>query len=193
MQFFIKASDEPLLVVQLTAAAEGKPSLHLSFCSVATFSFTHKETAEHRQKPLFQTEPFLLPQESSSRSISPPCTTATSQHLLPRWCQRWRPSVGKAPNPCPIAAWPWRRRVAQTSSALPRGHLLTTVRTVPSIFITGFSVAGFTDPPLFLQQTSTTLGWLRPFSPTSSSSFGSFPLASCPRTALETGRSRTST
>lgn len=49
------------------------------------------------------------------------------------------------------------------------------------------------DPPVLLRQTSTTPGWLRPFSPTCWSSSGSRPRASYLPTAPEIGRSRTST
>lgn len=62
------------------------------------------------------------------------------------------------------------------------------------IFYTGFRVGRFSlTLPLLLRQTSTTPGWLRPFSPTSWSSSGSCPRASCLPTAPEIGRSRTST
>lgn len=98
---------------------------------------TNGATAECREQRLPQIEFVLSPQESSSRSISPLCTTAMSPSPSPLCCPRWQPSAGKNIRPaasfhtwslCPTAVWLWPRWTAPTSSALPKGLLLMMVR-----------------------------------------------------------------
>lgn len=56
---------------------------------------TNGATAECREQRLPQIEFVLSPQESSSRSISPLCTTAMSPSPSPLCCPRWQPSARK--------------------------------------------------------------------------------------------------
>lgn len=79
----------------------------------------------------------FAPQENSWRSINLMCMTAASQSLWHPRCLRSLLFVAKEignmnsfhmPNLCPIAAWHSPQRVGQTSSALPKEPLLTTVQ-----------------------------------------------------------------
>lgn len=122
--------------VEGRAAAVRPLHCHLD-AAIHLLHLTNGATAECREQRLPQIEFVLSPQESSSWSISPLCTTAMSPSPSPLCCPRWQPSAGKnirpaasfhTWGPCPTAAWLWPPWTAPTSSASPKGLLLMMVR-----------------------------------------------------------------